>query len=384
MDAYRSSWGPRSLGIRSWGFPRRARSPLVTASRFANSLSIVSLAVASFAAALLMGGGGAHAQSAESFYKGKNLRLIIPSGAGGGYDAYSRLLGRHIGNHVPGKPTIVVENMPGASGIRGTNYLYSVAPKDGTVMGSTYNNLIVEPLLGNTQAGWDSRKFEWIGSMTTQYNSCMVWGTSPIKTIEDAKKEEVKVSTTGLSGNSAKTPLELNMLLGTKFKVISGYSTTDMRLAVERGEVDGICGLSYDTYEAANPDWLEHKRIRFILQTGAKPNPKIADVPLLTDLIKDPKEKQALQVLGVGEEVGRPHMFPPGTPKYLVAALRRAFDATMKDAKFLDDAKRMHIEPDPMTGEQCEAAIVEAYKAPKDVVALAAKLWPVATPGAKD
>jgi tripartite-type tricarboxylate transporter receptor subunit TctC len=357
--------------------------PCITPSpRITTFHALAALAALALAGPLLFA-GGAHAQSAEQFYKGKNLRLVIPSGAGGGYDAYSRLLGRHIGDHIPGKPSVVAENMPGASGIRGTNYLYTVAPKDGTVMGSTYNNLIVEPLLGNTQATWDSRKFEWIGSITTQYNSCMVWATSPVKTIDDAKKQEVKVSTTGLAGNSAKTPLELNMLLGTKFKVISGYSTTDMRLAVERGEVDGICGLSYDTYEAANPDWLEHKRIRFILQTGAKPNPKIADVPLLTDLIKDPKQKQALQVLGVGEEVGRPHMFPPGVPKYLVTALRTAFNDTMKDPKFLDDAKRMHIEPDPMTGEQCEAAIVDAYKAPKDVVALAAKLWPVATPGAK-
>jgi len=371
MGAYRISCG-------------RCIRPLIT-----DSVLIRSLAVAPFLAALLIGAGGAYAQSApnqsaEAFYKGKNLRLVIPSGAGGGYDAYTRLLGRHIGDHIPGNPTIVVENMPGASGIRGTNYIYNVAPKDGTVMASTYNNLIVEPLLGNTQAQWDSRKFEWIGSMTTQYNSCMVWATSAIKSIDDAKKQEVKVSTTGLAGNSAKTPLELNMLLGTKFKVISGYSTTDMRLAVERGEVDGICGLSYDTYEAANPDWLINKRIRFILQTGAKPNPKIADVPLLSNLITDPKEKQALQVLGVGEEVGRPHMFPPGTPKYLVTAVRRAFDATMKDPKFLADAGKMHIELDPMTGEQCEDAIVEAYKAPKDVIELAAKLWPVATPAGKD
>jgi tripartite-type tricarboxylate transporter receptor subunit TctC len=355
---------------------RRVPSPLVI--RFSNSVALA-------AAALLIATGAAHAQSApnqsaEAFYKGKNVRLIIPSGAGGGYDAYTRLLGRHIGDSIPGKPNVIVENMPGASGIRGTNYMFHIAPKDGTVIGSTYNTLIVEPLLGNTQATWDSRKFEWIGSITTQYNSCMVWGTSPVKSIEDAKKEEVKVSTTGLSGNSAKTPIMLNMLLGTKFKVISGYTTTDMRLAVERGEVDGICGFSYDTYEAANPEWLQNKKIRFILQTGAKPNKALADVPLLADMIKDPKEKAALQVLGVTEEAGRPHMLPPGTPKYLVTAMRRAFDATMKDPKFIADATKMHIEPDPMTGEQVEAAIVEAYKQPKDAIQLAAKLWPVATP----
>jgi tripartite-type tricarboxylate transporter receptor subunit TctC len=323
----------------------------------------------------------AQAQSAKAFYTGKSLRFIIPSGAGGGYDAYSRLLARHLGDHIPGNPHIVVENMPGASGVRATNWLYKQAPRDGTVMGSTYNTLLSEPLLGDTATEYDPTKFGWIGSITTQYNSCMVWHTSPIKSIEDAMKEEVKVSTTGLSGNSAKTPLMLNMLIGTKFKVISGYDTTGMRYAVERGEVDGICGLSYDTYEAANPGWLQDKKIRFILQTGRKRIKQLPDVPLLIDYVKDPKDRAALKVLDVDEDVGRPHMFPPGVPQYLVKALRTAFDETMKDPKFLEDAHRMHIDPDPMTGEQAEKEIKEAYATPKDIVARAATIWPPATAG---
>jgi tripartite-type tricarboxylate transporter receptor subunit TctC len=341
----------------------------------ARNALVLASAVAAFA---LAGAAQAQAQSAESFYSGKSLRLIIPSGAGGGYDAYSRLLARHLADHIPGKPRIVVENMPGASGLRGTNWLYNVAPRDGTVMGSTYNTLITEPLLGNDAAKFDPTKFEWIGSMTTQYNSCMVWHTSSIKTIEDAMKREVRVSTTGMSGNSAKTPLLVNKLLGTKFNVISGYATTEMRLAVERGEVEGICGLSYDTYVAANPDWIQNKRIRFILQTGTKPVKALPDVPLLINYVKNPKERAALKVLGVIEEVGRPHLFPPGVPDYLVKALRRAFDATMKDPKFLADAARMRIEPDPLTGEQMSAEIKEAYTSPKDVVKVAATLWPPA------
>jgi tripartite-type tricarboxylate transporter receptor subunit TctC len=322
----------------------------------------------------------AYGQSAEAFYKGKQFRFISTSGAGGGYDAYSRLLSRHIADHIPGKPSLVFENMPGASGMRGTNWLYNVAPRDGTVMGGTYNTLLTDPLLGDTVAKFDPTKFEWIGSITTQYNSCMVWHTSPIKTIEDAMKQEVKVSTTGMTGNSALTPLMLNMLLGTKFKVIAGYSTTEMRLAVERGEVDGICGFSYDTYAAANPDWLQNKRIRFILQSGSKRVKELPDVPLILDYVKDPQQRAALKVLSVNEEAGRPHLFPPGVPKYLVTALRTAFNETMKDPKFLEEAHRMHIEPDPMTGEAVEAAIKEAYTAPKDVVALAAKLWPPPVP----
>jgi tripartite-type tricarboxylate transporter receptor subunit TctC len=339
------------------------------------------------ASAFLIGqipAGAAHAQSAKAFYTDKQIHFISPSGAGGGYDAYSRLLARHIGDHIPGNPSIVFENMPGASGLRGTNWLYNVAPRDGTVMGGTYNTLLTDPLLGDTAAKFDPTKFLWIGSITTQYNSCMVWHTSPVKTIEDAKKQEVKVSTTGLTGNSARTPLMLNMLLGTKFKVIAGYTTTDMRLAVERGEVDGICGLSYDTFQAASADWLAHKKIRFILQSGSKPNKHLPNVPLLNDLIKDAKAKAALKVLGVNEDIGRPHMFPPEVPAYLVTAMRRAFDATMTDPKFLKDANTMHIEPQPMTGEDMQKEIAEAYAAPKDVVALASKLWPPPVPKKKN
>jgi tripartite-type tricarboxylate transporter receptor subunit TctC len=307
------------------------------------------------------------------------VRFIIPSGAGGGYDAYGRLLARRLADHIPGNPHIIVENMPGASGLTGTNWLYNVAPKDGSVMASTYNTLLTEPLFGNTRAKYDPVKFEWIGSITTQYNSCMVWNTSPIKTIEDAMKEEVKVSTTGMTGNSAQTPGMLNMLIGTKFKLIAGYSTTGMRLAVEQGEVDGICGFSYDTYAASDPEWLKDNKIRFILQTGNKPVKELPDVPLLINYVKDPKELAALKVLGVNEEIGRPFLFPPGVPQYLVAALRTAFMETMNDPKFIADCERMHIDPDPMTGEAIQKMLKEAYSAPKDVVAEAARLWPPTT-----
>lgn len=343
---------------------------------FGSTKASAFLAFVTIAGLTVAGSGLANAQSAETFYKGKQIRFIGTSGAGGGYDAYSRLLARHLAGHVPGKPSMVFENMPGASGMRGTNWLYNVASRDGLVMGGTYNTLLTVPLLGGGMAKYDPTKFEWIGSITTQYNSCMVWHTSPVKTIEDAMKEEVKVATTGMTGNSALTPLMLNMLMNTKFKVISGYSTTETRLAVERGEVDGICGFSYDTYAAANPDWLENNRIRFILQSGSKPVKELKNVPLILDYVKDPKQQAALKVLGVNEEAGRPHMFPPEVPGYLVTAMRRAFDATMKDPKFLAEAHKMKIDPDPMTGEAVQAAIKEAYQAPKDVVELAAKLWP--------
>ncbi|MGH6676990.1 MAG: Bug family tripartite tricarboxylate transporter substrate binding protein, partial [Xanthobacteraceae bacterium] len=281
-----------------------------------------------------------------------------------------------LGDHIAGHPHIVAENMPGASGLVATNWLYNLAPRDGTVMGSTYNTLLTDPLLGDGAAKYDPTRFEWIGSVNTQYNACMVWSTSSIKTIQDATKREVRVSTTGLTGNSAKLPLMLNALLGTKFKVIAGYTTSGMRLAVERGEVEGICGISYDTYAAANPEWLKDKKIRFILQTGPKPVKELPEVPMLIDEVKSPLQRAALTVLDVDQDAGRPQLLPPGVPDYLVKTLRTAFNATMQDPQFLADARRMHIEPAPMTGAAVEDELKRSYTAPNNIVALAAKLWP--------
>jgi tripartite-type tricarboxylate transporter receptor subunit TctC len=326
----------------------------------------------------------ARAQSAASFYAGKILRFIVPDGVGGGYDAYARLLARHLADHIPGRPRIVTENLPGASGLVATNWLYNLAPRDGSVIGSTYNTLLTDPLLGDMAAKYDPTRFKWIGSITTQYNACMVWGASSIKTIEDATKRDVRVSTAGLTGNSAKLPLMLNVLLGTKFKVIAGYTTSGMRLAVERGEVEGICGIPYDTYAAANPEWLEDNKIRFILQTGPKRAKALPDVPLLVDYVKDPLQRAALTVLNVNADAGRPQMLPPGVPDYLVEALRTAFDDTMRDPQFLADAQRMRIVPEPMTGAAIEAEIKRSYAAPASAIALAAKLWPVHLPNQKE
>jgi tripartite-type tricarboxylate transporter receptor subunit TctC len=340
----------------------------------------ITLALAVAASLSVAGAARTNAQSAASFYGDKKLTFIVPDGVGGGYDAYSRLFARHLGDHIPGHPRIVTENMPGAAGLVATNWLYNVAPRDGSVMGATYNTLLTEPLLGDVAAKYDPTKFKWIGSITKQYNVCMVWHTSAIRTIDDARTREVRVATTGLAGNSTKLPLMLNALLDTKFKVIAGYTSGGMRLAVEREEVEGICGVPYDTYAAANPEWLQDKKVRFILQTGSKPLEVLRDVPMLLDYVKNPEQRAALAVLAVDQNAGRPQLFPPGVPDHLVQALRGAFGETMKDPKFLADAGGMNLQLEPMTGEQVEAEIKEAYTAPADVVALAAKLWPPALP----
>ena len=315
----------------------------------------------------------AHAQTGEA-YPVKQIRMIVPAGAGGGYDAYARILAKHLEKHIPGNPIFINQNMPGASGMVGTNWTASVAPKDGSVMAITYNTLLLEPLFGNPSAKYDPRDLEWIGSMGKQQQTCATWHTSPVKTIADARQREVIVAATGATGNSALMPKQLNSLLGTKFKVVSGYSTSESRLAVERGEAEGICGLSMSTLKASSPDWLINKRINILVQTGAQPQEGLDDVPLLSKLVKSEEDNKALAVLAVPEEMGRPFFMPPGTPKALVTIMRRAFDATMKDPAFLSDAEKARLELDPVTGEEMEKMLKDVYSTPKALIQRAQEL----------
>jgi tripartite-type tricarboxylate transporter receptor subunit TctC len=316
---------------------------------------------------LLPGQGAAYSQPAE-IYPHKQIRMIIPAGVGGGYDSYARILVKHLEKFIPGNPVFVNQNMPGASGMVGTNWTASVAPKDGSVISITYNTLLLEPLFGNAAAKYDPRELEWIGSMGKQQQTCATWHTSPIKTIEKAREREVVVAATGATGNSALMPKQLNALLGTKFRVISGYSTSESRLAVERGEVEGICGLSLSTLKASSPEWIQNKRINILIQTGAEPQEGLSHVPLLSSLVKDADDRQALTVLAFPEETGRPFFMPPGTPKQLVQVMRRAFDATLKDAVFLIDAEKARLELDPVPGEQIEAMIRQVYTMPEPLI----------------
>jgi tripartite-type tricarboxylate transporter receptor subunit TctC len=316
--------------------------------------------------------GTAAAQTAS--YEGKTLRMIITSGAGGGYDTYARVLSAHLAKHLPGNPVIVNQNMPGASGMVGTNWAASdAAPRDGTVIVSTYNALLLEPLFGNPRAKYDPRKFEWIGSIGKQQQICVTWHTSPIKNIEQAKEREVVVSATGATGNAATMPKMLNAMLGTKFKVVTGYSTAESRLAVERGEAEGVCGLSYSTLKASNPDWIQNKRINVLMQTGTKAQEGLENVPLLINLVSDPDLKKVLGLLAFQGELGRPFLMPPGTAKEYVAAMRKAFDETMKDPAFLADAEKSRLEVDPVSGAEMDTMIKEAFETPKKLVEEAAK-----------
>ncbi len=314
------------------------------------------------------------AAQSDGFYKGKQVRMIIPSGAGGGYDTFARVLSLHLRRHLPGNPNIVDQNMPGASGMLATNWAASIAPKDGTVIVATYNTLLIEPLFGNKAVRYDPRDFEWIGSMGKQRQICVTWHTSPITSIQQAREREIVVASTGATGNSATMPKQLNQLIGTKFRVVSGYSTTESRLSLERGETEGICGLSYSTLKAAQPDWIANKRINVLVQTGATPQVGLETVPVLRDLVSDADSKRVLDMLSFPEEIGRPFLMPPGTPKHIVQIMRRAFDATLKDPAFLADAEKARLDLDPVSGEEAEAIIKAAYLTPKELIERAAEL----------
>lgn len=314
--------------------------------------------------------GDAHA---ADFYAGKQIRMVISSGAGGGYDAYARALAQFMTQHIPGNPTFVNQNMPGASGMAAINWGYKVAPKDGTVIIATYNALLLEPLFGSSPTEYDSTKYEWIGSIGRQQNICMVWHTSPVKTIAQAKEREINVAATGATGNSATLPGMVNAMVGTKFKTIMGYSTSEARLAVERGEAEGICGLSLSTLKASNPDWVKNNKMTVLLQTGAKAQAELPNVPLLENLVTRDDDRQVLRLLSIPEDAGRPFMMPPGTPKELVAIIRRAFDATMADKTFLAEADKRLLEVDPLTGEEVEKLIRDGYATPKPLIEKAAQ-----------
>jgi tripartite-type tricarboxylate transporter receptor subunit TctC len=313
-------------------------------------------------------------QPADAPYGGKQIRMVIASGAGGGYDAYARILALHISRHIPGNPSIIDQNMPSAAGMQATNWAYTAAPKDGSVILATYNSLLAEPLYGNPAARYDPLKFETIGSISRQQNICATWHTSPIKALDQAKGREVIVTATGAASDSAIMPKILNALLGTKFKIVMGYSTTEQRLAVERGEAEGVCGLSWSTLKASNPDWVRRDRINVLVQTGKTPQADLPDVPVLIDLVASPEDKRVVELLSFPQELGRPFLMPPDTPKILVNVIRRAFDETLRDPLFLADAEKALLEVNPVSGEAMLQALRDAYATPKELVRRAGEL----------
>lgn len=326
------------------------------------------------AAFLALAGAPASGQPAASFYQGATVTMLVGSGAGGGYDTYSRVLARHMGRHIPGNPNIIVKNMPGGGSIKAANYLYNVSPKDGSVFAALYNTLPLQPLVRRKGLKFDIRKFNWIGSIGKHQNICVTWHASPIKTFDQAKQRQVVVAATGASGNAAVYPKIFNQVLGTKFKVVTGYKASGARLAVQRGEADGICGMSYQTLLASNPAWIIDKKINILAQIGLKPYPALKGVPMVLDMVKKQADRDILTFLMIPQEMGRPYAAPPGVPHDRLAALRSAFMATMKDAAFLKDAERTRLKVEPIDHTEMEGLVDRLNSMPAATVERAAKL----------
>jgi tripartite-type tricarboxylate transporter receptor subunit TctC len=309
--------------------------------------------------------------SVESFYRDKKVRMLVGYGVGTGNDLYMRLLARHIGKHIPGKPTIVPENMPGAGSMVMMNYLYNAAARDATVLGVPSRNLAVEPLLGNDQARYEAQKFTWLGSMSRDVSTCITWHRSGIKTVEDARRRDVPVGATGAPADSNIFPKLLNAVLGTRFKTVLGYpDSAAVGIAMERGEVEGYCSFTWSAIKSARPQWLADKQINVVLQLSLARHPELPDVPLVIDLARDDAARQMFALAFGTQKMGRPAAAPPGLPAERALALRAAFAATMADPEFREDARRSALDIDgPISGAEVDGILKQVYASPKDVVA---------------
>jgi tripartite-type tricarboxylate transporter receptor subunit TctC len=315
-----------------------------------------------------------HAQSVEDFYRGKTINLIIGYSVGGGYDLYGRLVSRHISKHIPGRPAIVPQNMTGAGSLRAALYIYSVAPKDGTVFGTFGRTIATTPLLTPATAQFDGTKFTWLGSVTNEVSSCVTWHTSPVKTWNDILRTEVAFGGEGPGADPDVYALLYKNVFGAKIKLVTGYhGTNDTTLAMERGEVDGLCGLSWSTLKARHLQWMNEKKINIVIQAALRKQPELANVPLAGELTQDREKQQILKLFLASQETARPFAAPPDLPADRKAALIRAFDATMKDPEFLAEAAKLNMDVNPLNAKGVDDILAELYATPKAVLEKAAQ-----------
>ena len=307
------------------------------------------------------------AESVESFYKGKQVRILIGSGPGGGSDLIARLLAQHMGKHLPGAPTFVPQNVPGAGSLTLANQLYNTSPKDGSVFGVVTNGMPTAPIFTPDTARFDITKFHWIGSPGAEVQVVMVWHDAPVQSIPDLFTKELVVGGIAPGTATVDNPLIMNGFLNTKFKLISGYSSnTEVDIAMERGEVKGQAANGWVSAKTRNGAWLKEGKAKLIAQYGHKKHVDLPDVPLF-DLPSNPDARQALEILFARQDYGRPFIAPPGVPEDRIAALRKAFMDTMKDPEFLADAVKARLEIDPLTGEALEALNARVVKTSPEV-----------------
>jgi tripartite-type tricarboxylate transporter receptor subunit TctC len=298
------------------------------------------------------------------------MTMIIYSEAGSTYDLYARILARHMGKHIPGKPTTFVsQNMPGAGGLKATEYLYNIAPKDGTVIGTISRGNPFEPMLNGVKANFEPLKFTWLGSMNREVALAVSWHTVPVKTIDDLKERELITPGTGAGADSQIIPLAINNLVGTKFKIIPGYqNTTRAVLAMEQGELEGIGYWSWSAIKSGHPDWITDKKINLIFRTGEGEVADLAGVPKISDHAKSDLDRQALDLLLAREVLGRPFLAPPALPPERAKALKAAFIASMKDPDLIAEAAKAGADLELVTGDEVETLLKQVLTYPPDVI----------------
>lgn len=320
------------------------------------------------AAATMAAAGGAQAQGAADFYRGKNVTVVVGYAPGGGYDIYSRLLARHLSNHIPGAPAVIVQNMPGAAGVVASNNIYVAAPKDGTVIAAVDQNIPMFQLLGGKGVKYDATRFAWLGSMAASNGIAMAWAETGIASLDDAKKREVSMGTTGANDDAYIYARTLNALLGTRFRTIQGYAgTSSVNMALEKGEVESMGRSTYYGFASQRPDWLRDRKVNILVQFGFEKQPEIANVPMLLDLVEGTEAKQIAGLVSMPTGIGYSHWLAPEVPADRIAALRAAYQATLADAALLDEAKQRGIEIKPKTPDDIAKLVKAAAETPEAV-----------------
>src|SRR5580704_13126712 len=340
-------------------------------SGFRRGLAFGALGIA--AGAMAQGDTAARADPIADFYSGKNVQLVIGYAPGGGYDIYARALARHMARHIPGNPSIVVQNMPGAGSIKAANYLYNIAPKDGSAFGGFSRGAFLDPLLGRGEGvQYAAAKYGWLGSISNEVGVCAFRSDSGVATWRDMQTKSYVIGSTGAGADSDVFPIVLRKMFGLPFKVVTGYhSAADVVLAITRKEVDGRCGWSWSSMMAWNKDMFQSKAIIVALQLASQKLAELPDTPSIVEVARGADQQAALKLILSRQMIARPYVAPPGIPPERLKALRAAFDATMKDPEFLADAQRQDLEVRPVSGTEADALINEIYASPPAVVKLA-------------
>jgi len=320
-------------------------------------------------AALLASAGGAMAAE-NPFYRGKQIRIVVSTDAGGAYDTYARLLAQVLKDHIPGNPTIVIQNMPGASGLKTANYMAATAPRDGTVIAGTHASILTSQLTSPGAATFEATKLSWIGSVTTDPFIGYVWHTVPIRSLDDARRRDVIMGGVSVGASSVDYAILARDMFGMRFKIVTGYkASNDVKLAMERGEVEGTFANGWSSIKTAEPEWLRDNKIRIIVQHGFRKLPELPDVPLFIDLAQNEADRQALVFMLARQEAAKPYFAPPDIPPEQLAILRRAFDATVRDPKFAALASKANVALEgPMTGDEVAALVMKVAQTPPAVV----------------